>query len=256
MNFITYATSVIKRTIPMQVLDLAFTKKANAFYTSSLDHEIQQKVLKEFFFIDLSLLHGVEIEVNSSDMIITPTSGDAYIMKLPKGISGGRSITTALSGTTNDMYPNYTTTTEQLYAQRAIDNVSAFKFDTTVKLDVIGPDEILVYGDTSSIDMMTFKFILNYSEDFNEIKPFNYPKLSKSIILAAKSVIYTSLIVFKGESYLYNGAEMPIIDSIIDKYEDAYEQYIEEQPTVKKILFMNDAKTMDRYVKTLVSNNS
>ena len=256
MDFTTYMIHVIKRTIPKQVLDMAFVRKTNSFFTSSLDQKIEQKVLKEFFFVDLHLLHGVEVTVPASEMNVVRLTNDAIILKLPTEISEGRSISTALSGTTNDLYPEYATSTEDLYAKRAVNNVSAFVFDSVAKLDVIGPDEILVYGDTSSWEEMTFKFILNYSSDFNEVKPFNYPKLSKAVVLAAKAVVYNELIVSKGEAYLFNGSEMPIIDSIIEKYEDAYDDYIEMQPTVKKILFMNDAVSMDRYLKLMIHNNS
>lgn len=255
MDFINYTIQYIKRIIPIEVLDLALTDPRFNVIHDSIDAKIEREILRPTVLLDMNLIAGLHMELPISGMLHHNEIDGITVLKIPDNVLRGRKIVTALSLTTVGPDRVTASDTTMAYATVMTDNHSWISADSTANLEVISDNEILVYDNIQSIMHLSIRFVVEYSNRFNEINPRSYPILADIATIATKAWIRTKLRVKLNQGHIYHGHQLSIMDDIVSEYADMDKEYLDKiRGQLKKVLFINDQQAMDRYVKNLLPN--
>jgi len=256
MDFTNYLIGYILRVIPREVIDLAVTdRRYRAGSHVSLETRLETSLLKPSFLLDMSLITGVEMVIPIGKLPFINEQDGVSVLKIPDRILQGRKLINALSLANNveqkGMFANDALGANQELMSRNADWTYA---DSTTKLEVISHNEVLVYDNMSNLSEMALRVTVQLSDNFGEINTKSYPQLANLALKAVKMMIHTSLIVKIGQSQLYHGHELSIIESTVSEYSDAYTEYFENLYMMKKTVFMNDSVSMTRYIQNMIPN--
>lgn len=256
MDFVSYCTNFIRRSIPIEVLDIALTNRYIVDRNYSLDKKIEDRILRNSFYLDLNLMGGVEITVPIETIPYMAYGDDVVLFKIPNEVLQGRRIINVLSISTQSL-PNMTSNdfNSRLY-QIENDHTNIMYASSTTKLEKVSDSEILVYENIANINNSYLRLVIEYSDRFNEINPRSYLSIAKTAVLATKAFIHNEMVVKMNQSQLYSGHEIGVMSSIVDDYADSMNDYLEViSTTTKKILFMNDRVSMHRFIKNMMPSS-
>lgn len=260
MNAINYALNNLKFGIPLQVLNLAFLESSDIVNkTLSLDEMIMSKLLRPRVLVDANVVGGVMLRVNLEDCRITSVSNREVIIDVPKIVTGGRSIMSALSLVSNFMIasqlPNVGESPLLSAGANMMNNLSTENIIQTARLEIIGENIILVQEPSTSLVPGILRCMVENNSNLENINPRSYPKFYKLCLLAVKSYIYNTLKIKIDQGYIYGGHELGSITEIIDTFADAEELYQEYLAgTWKRVAFLNDTDSKNRYIKSMLGN--
>ncbi|MCI4437746.1 MAG: hypothetical protein JHC33_13145 [Ignisphaera sp.] len=260
MNAINYALNNLKYTIPLQVLNLAFLESSDIVNkTLSLDEMIMSKLIRPRVLVDANVVGGVMLRVNLEDCRITSVSNREVIIDVPKTVTGGRAIMSALSLVSNFMIvsqlPNIGESPLISAGANMMNNLSTENIIQTARLEIIGENIILVQEPSTSLLPGILRCMVENSSNLENINPRSYPKFLKLCLLAVKSYIYNTLKIKMDQGFIYSGHELGAITEIIDTYADAEEQYQEYLAgTWKRVAFLNDNDSKNRLIKSMLGN--
>lgn len=260
MNAINYTLSQLRFGIPLQVLNLAFLESSSAVNkVLSLDEMIMSKVIRPRVLVDANVVGGVMLRVDLAECKLTAVSNREIVIDVPKTVTGGRSIMSALSLVSNFMVltqlPNIGESPLLSAGGNMMNNLSTENIIQTARLEVIGDNVILVQEPTTSLVPGILRCMIENNTNLENINPRSFPKFYELCLLAVKSYIYNHLKIKVDQGFLYGGHELGAITEVIDSYADAEQMYKDYLATTwKKVAFLNDADSKNRFIKSMISN--
>jgi hypothetical protein len=244
----------------MDILNIAFAEY-NAYNNKiiSLDEKIMTGVIRPRVLTDANIVGGIHTVVDLNKCQITYLNNREFIVDVPKSLTNGKSVITALSLVSNVIYSNTTAYSEMQAplssANNMMNNLGTENVVQTARLEMIGDNTILVQDPTIHLINSSMRCIVENMDNLENINPRSYVEFGKLCVLAAKAHIYNTTIIKLDKGYIYSGHELGIIKDLVDSYSDANELYMEHLKTVwGKVAFMNNSDSMDRYIKSMISN--
>ena len=256
MDFVNYVVSYVSRIIPREVLDLATSDDRITRMPKSLESKVENELLRPSLFLDMNMITGVEMVIPIDQLSYNQDNDSVTLLKIPDSILQGRRLINALSLADYSQRRGIGASgTLDAFAKTAELNNSWTLSNVTSKLEVISPNEVLVYNNMKSIFSLGLRVTVELSNNFHEINTKSYPALANIGLYAAQMMIYTKLRVKMAQSQLYHGHELNVMNDIVSEYSDSYRTYYEELPLLKKTMFMNDSVSMQRYLQSMIPNN-
>jgi hypothetical protein len=254
MDFVTYAINYVKRTIPIQLLDIVTTTKD--IQVGTIESRVEDIILRPIPLLDLSILSGVEIVIPLGSLP-RQNVGEQLLVEIPLRATNNRRVISVLNLVSGGFeYPQYFS--DRLSHDMAVLN-NAFRMyntETRVRLDRVSTNEFLILDKISNFNDYGVRVVVEYSSRFNEINPRSYPSVCElSILPATQMYIHTNMPLKIEEARLYYGHSLESLQRVVDSFSDAHKEYYENMNRVRKILFMNDAESMHRYIQHYIPSN-
>lgn len=227
--------------IPKQLLEVGFRDDwLDRSSPQTLETKILNWVIKERVIRDMDLVHGEEILIDLSQVMPYTADNYAQIFNIPPELTNNREIVCVSSvgyvpfgqvvghrgGSNLSMVPmvsnDLVTASSQL-----MNSVSAIPNMSTARADLVGYNTVRVTDKQRLQIAYVLRCFVTNDDYLSNIVPRAYPDFAKLAILAVKAYLYNKLIVETGDHYLQRGQELGVFKQILDKYEDANEQYYE-----------------------------
>lgn len=244
---IDYLISVIKRSIPPQVLEYAFVVPATfPSLRPSIEYELRNKIIDGWVLRDCNVVGGVEVWVDLLGCQLKDYPGGSLIV-IPDSQTGGKQIVSALS-IAFSMGTYYTGS----YGNDIVNGTVGPTSIGTSRISLVGPNTIYVEGGVIS-PMRYLKCILENDKEFQNIQDRALPLLSKMCVLATKSYIYNNKVIDAENMPIIQGLPMGKLADIISEYADATEMYNDLLTTkFRRMLLLNDKTSHSRYIRMLL----
>lgn len=260
MNAVVNALKEIKLAISPELLQLGFVENfSRVNHIVSLDERIKNSVIRPIVIKDCNLAGGVIMKIPVSLCYYQEVTRAEWIIEVPKNLTDNRSICNVLSLVSNASYitgvPLYNSSAALTQAQHIIDNLDTVNVIQTARLELIGDNVVLIEDPSITIYNTTMRVEVEYDSMMNNLHPRSIPIFSKLCILATKRYIYNYLKVKVDQGYIYGGHELGQILTELDGFSDAADQYEElMENTMRKVLFMNHAENMGRFIQSMMGN--
>ena len=261
MNPIDYILNRIKFAIPPEVLNIAFIEYSR--YTNnmiSLDEHIMNLVIRPIVMRDANIVGGIETVIAINNCGITYLPNREFIIDIPKELTEGRSILNVKSLVSNVIYSQATSYNDMSSAlsssMNMMNNMGSENVVQTSKLEIIADNTVLVADPTIHLMDGMLRCDIENMNNLENINPRSYDHLSEMCILAVKAWIYNHLVIKLDKGYIYSGTELGVVTDIINGYSDAFENYLEflRMKWAKMAFMNNSSNTMNRYIKSMISN--
>lgn len=266
INPISNAIREIQMTIPSQILTEVFGREDYRNWRRaapvSIDEMIKSKVIRPRVLKDCNLVGGRQVII---DLVgIEGHQEDHYtvIYNIPLSVTGNREIISVLSvgyvsmnaivGSPGYAYATATPTSMsdlETAGQRVMDSMAAIPHISTASVEMIGYNTIIIRDPMRSNQSYQIRCVISNEENLNNISPRSYPVLAKACLLAVKSYIYNQLNIRIDQGMLEQGQALGKFRDVVDDYKESEEQYQEYLKMVlRKVFFMNDVSSYDRYI--------
>jgi hypothetical protein len=262
MNAIIKALTDLPYTVPVEILNIAFYENSTHVNTIiPLEERITTQVIRQRVLQDLNIVGGVEIRIDTGQCFMQQVNYNEFTIQVPKAVTGGRSIVSVLSLVANSMMAAsdtaYTIPQQTENAMlKMYNNLASANVIQTSRLELIGENMVLVQDPNLSLINSVLRCTVENNNNLENIHPRSYLDVSKLVSLAVKSFVYSRLKIKLDQGYIYGGHELGVITEIVDSYADAEELYQEFLRTkMRKILFMNNRESVNRLIKSMLSNN-
>jgi len=269
MKAINTAIRWIKREIAPEVLDIRYMdlpRKAGINVTS-LDRQIEAVTIIPQILPDCNLVGGSELTIDlaqcSMSLIAYNPTANYLVINVPYEVTGYREIMSALSLNFLAFYSTNSVSTYQTnpalrMAEAAMDGVdSNYGVISSSRLEIIGPNTILVHENLVTGISGYLRVKVEHREGLEDINPRYHVNFAELCVLGVKADIYTNLKVRLNEGYVYGGHELNSITDIVNSFEGAIEEYKEYLKTTwRKVAFMNNDESYDRYIRALLGRQS
>ncbi|HXQ35821.1 MAG TPA: hypothetical protein VN843_17530 [Anaerolineales bacterium] len=271
LNPISNAVKDIHMTIPREILIEVFGRVDPRDWRQmaplSIDEMIKSKVIRHRVLNDCNLIGGrqalislVGLEAHCQDTYTT-------IYNIPLERTGNREILSVLSinylpqsvamGTIGNPYGSMNSLSiydTQVVAQRIMDSVSNAPHVSSATCELIGYNTVMVTDNMRATQNYELRCMLANDENLSNLSPRSYPAFSKACFLATKSYIYNTLTIRIDQGVLEQGQSLGKYREIVDEYRESEEQYQEFLKTVlRKVLFMNDVTSHERYISSMIN---
>lgn len=258
-----YAVTKIKLAIPKEILEKTFIEQTSRFKAVrnavNLDTLIKRKVIREIVQTDCNLIGANEMDIAVMSNWCQIIDSNNFLVRVPKSHTQNRTITEVMQATylpqsgyimpygSMQSVSDVTTMTNKL-----LNNVRDPIVSGTVDCEVVGENVISVLGGSISPSNMFLTVMLEHDEQMSKLRKQAYPVFAELCILACKSYIWSNRIIDMDKAEVHGGYQLNRFTSIIEGYEDAYEQYVEFfNEKWKKVSFMSDPVRNKKYLKMI-----
>ena len=270
-NPVTNAVQEIERTIPKQILTEVFGRedfrnwRRNAPVT--IDEMIKSKVIRPTVIKDCNLIGGriilLSLEGAGFDLIDQFTT----VYNVPVALTGNREIVSVLSvhylpalamsggpAAPFAMMSPTSVSDVQTAAQRVGDAASNIPHVSSAEAELIGYNTVMIRDSMRSTQIYGLRCVIAHDENLANLSPRSYRHFAKACILATKSYIYNQLVIRMDQGRLEQGQELGRFKDIVDQYADSEEMYQDYiRNVLRKVLFMNDTTSHDRFIRLQVN---
>lgn len=281
MTPIAYAVTRIKREIPPQILNKFFTPRhthqlrRDAFMPGNIDQLIIEKVINGIVRPDCDIAGASEITISLAGLPPEMIERDKYLLHIPKHLTNGREITSALALVYYGM--NNVNFNGQLQGY-GIDAMSGSNMKTrcsnsnglqtvqalgktmqpmmateSTNVEVIDGQTILVSDLVYPTMNSYLRCIVSTDREFTNLNQSAWFAFGKLCVYACKMYIYNQHIIDIDTAELHGGLELGRFKEIIESYSEAYDLYQEYyNDKWRKIQFMGDEVRHTRFLKSLI----
>jgi hypothetical protein len=261
MNPIVKAISDIKLSIPPEVLKIAFYELNNNLNTLiSLDEKILSKILRPKVLVDCNLMGGISEHIDISKCNVFDIGNQEFLIDVPKTLTNKASILSIYSISNNAFTTraNFGTIRNVNSLDKVTDQLSnsigmGEELIQTARCEVVGENKILVREPSAPLLNGTMYVNIENNPNMSNLKPPYYHYFSKLCLLATQAYIYNESIIKIEKGYLYSGHELGKVKETVESYSDKileYDEYLLN--TMRKVLFQNDTKTIERHIQLMV----
>lgn len=269
MNAVSKALDEIKRTIPKEILKIAFNDRLNDWRKApvSLDEKIMVDVIRPRVLVDANIVGGVEVIVPLDNLQGTYFDNFTIMYEIPPEMVNNREIISVKS----IGYLPYAVSFSSFGAgvgvvgpsgisdltgagQRVGDAVSNIPPVSEANVDLIGYNTIVIRNFRRITAAYHLRCMVANENNLNNINPRSYHAFAKLCILAVKSHIYNTLIINIDKAYLSGGQDLGSVKNYIEAQADAeemYQTYLRE--TWRKVALLNDRAAYLRLLKVQVN---
>lgn len=269
MTPISKALDEIKRTIPRDVLRIAFTDQMRDWRRapSSLDDDIMSSVIRPRVLVDANIVGGVQDTISLQGIPATLVDDFTMMYEIPMRATNNRQIISVksvgylpITGSYNGYGPGVglagpSGVVDMTSAgQRLGDSMSSISPNSEAACDLIGPNTVVIRNFRRMTPAFTLTCMLSNDENLNNINPRSYHAFSKLCVLAVKSHIYNTLLIQIDKAYLSGGQELGAVSRYIENLSDIEEQYQTYlRETWQPIAMMNDTFSYRRLLKAQIN---
>lgn len=265
MNAIDHALRVISQQIPREVLEKAFIPLVS-YQTRipvTVDSRIRELVINNRVLPDINIIGGTHITIPLSGLPFEPVEANAFVVRVPKERTQGRSIVSALSlaiggVATEGMIANpLSSVPDSMSAtQQMLNSLASIPYVSEAQLSMLADNVVLIQGLTTMPQGLWLRCEVENDSNLNNLKRRSYFAFSKLCVLACKSWIYNNTVIPMGNAYYEGGINLGKLADVIEGYSDAEEQYEEFLLTKwAKVSKLNDAETAERLVRLTTGGN-
>lgn len=263
MDAYTYAVrKIMNSDIPDMILDDTFNtrKMRQQRILRSIEASIIEEVIQKRVMPDLNSLGGVCIDLNLTGLPWEMLSNYERIYRVPLHLTQNRPISQVLNVTLNvtsnfaERQPGQTNNTTfvtpiERGAQRVVNSWRPVPNISNAQVELLG-DNVLKIKDFQNFSTdMTLRCLIEYSDEFTELKKPYYEDFGQLCLWATKAYIYRNLSLEVDIAKLSGGREFGRYKEFIDDYRDAYETYqtqLNEKWT--RLLTLNDQNRKDSHI--------
>jgi hypothetical protein len=258
MNAVQTALSELKFRVPREVLEIAFPSLSGQ-QQHSLDSRIMAAVVRPRVLLTCNIIGGREMMINVMGLYPRQIDRFTTLYEIPHALTAGGSIVSVLDaiyyGGASSMSTASPRTDEVASALQRLDSSHTdIPIVANVLTELVGENTVII-NDVQMVRQISFiRCMVTNDENLANISPRSYLAISKMVELAVKSYIYNKLVVDLDEAYLKYGSSLETIKRVVEQYEgaeDEYQLYMLEKG--QKILFMNDMKTHDMFIRQQVT---
>lgn len=282
MTPISYALSRIKREIPPQILSKFFIPKKqyqlrrDPFMPANIDTMIIQKVINEIVRPDCDIAGATEAVIPLAGLKPEMVDIDKYVIHIPKHLTNGREITSALAlvlyGVNNVNMGQYSQgagismgMTSGASALSRCNNgvlnpiaqlgasLQPMLAPETTNVEVIDGSTILVSDMIYPNQNSFLRCILSHDREFSSLARPAWRHFGTLCVYACKMYIYNNYIIDIDMAELVGGLELGRFKEVVESYSEAgdlYNEYYNDK--WRKVQFMSDETRHTRYLKSLI----
>lgn len=266
MNALQRAVSTVCRKVPRQLLAATFLRHNNPYLNTpnTLEYEILNQVIRPRVVADCDILGGIEDYIRLTGLPYERTPDQQSVVHIPKTRTNGRSITSALylnyldytANTHNNAMMNFKPCSITPISAAAGAVAMAFSAGNTLgtsRLELIAENTLLIKEPVYSPQNAVLRCVLSNDENLNNLSIRTYTAFGELCTLAVKSHIYNEMIITIDEGVAQAGRSIGAYAELVRRYETAEEEYIAFLPRWKRILFMNDSETANRFIRAQIN---
>ena len=253
MSVIEYSLRMIRREIPLPILNAAFLPKLHdRFAASSLDAEIRRNVIDEYLIPEISRM-GQYAEIDLSGLPYENDRQDPFsrVYFIDEYKTGGLDILEAHIAVTPIAGQAYTippagsyldgnTTGVMSSTSRMVDSHSALPRISSPEVKVLSPNRVRIKDPGMYVYATKLQVLCSLSKELNEIKPSFYPFVGELAVFATKQQIYNKLMFDMDSGHIEHGMEFSAFRNFIEQYSDAGASFNDSLPRMKRCLIHND----------------
>ena len=277
MNAVMYGLMEIKRKIPAPILEKTFKPvqytqlRRDPFMPINIDNVIIERVVNGPVRRDCDAAGATETTISLQGLPLEVIAPDKYLIHVPKELTNGREITSALAVifysmnnvSTSSMFQGMSNSTTynvsgcmntNLDPMRAIGaSLQPLMLSQTTNCRAVNGSTILVEDVILPGGVPHLRCILANDSTFSTLAQAAWKQFAKLCVLACKEYIYNNLTIEIDTAELVGGQELGKFKDIVESYADAgdqYEEFYEEK--WRKIQFMADVPRHARFIRSLV----
>lgn len=268
MNALIKAVDEIKFRIPRQILTEVFVDRDyfNRHAPISIDEQIINKVLKSRVMVDCNLTGGAEVFIPLSDLSPQRPNDYTLVYRIPKDMTQGRSIMSALSvGYASQALSNAfmayqnakpcSVTPELQAAQNLYQSHAPIPLISGANLRLIAENTILIRGTAQLLSNGYLRAVIANDDEMSHLQMRSIPAFCNLCVLATKAYIYNEATINIDLAKLSGGMDLGKFKEIVDSYADSEELYQEYlHKTFAGVQFMNDEQTFNRFMALMVGS--
>lgn len=254
MNIIEFSINEVEQRIPREVLNYAFLNvQHNGIFSpvNNIKTQIRNKVIHDRVLPILNIKGGEEVIINLTNVKTEVTAdGNAYVWKVPKSLTKGRSIRSVLNVTFGDVMNNVAGSAlngqafagaQNIIESRIINGNGLPTISSTADIFVIADNVLYSNLPLNASTHTLLRCVLDFDPNLSGVNTKFATLFAKYIVLATKAYIHSSCIVKMDQGVLHIGKELGRIKDIIDGFDSADEEFIEMTDNViGKVLILAD----------------
>lgn len=264
MNAIKKALDEIRYNIPRPILEEAFIVQQvrQRGLRVSLDTKIRELVIDPRVLVDCDIVGGVELSIDISSLMPEVLDAGVLLYRIPKSLTQGRSITSALSlsfgrgaaSGISGLSSNSSALLDGL--QGVLDSASPIPVVAVADVTLVGENTVLVKDQYAIPTDGWLRVLVSNDPELNNIAPASYHNFSQLAILAVKAYIYNHMVIPMDEGQLHAGMQLGRFREIVDGYADANEMYLQFlNETWRVTAFHNDPERHRRHLRLILGGN-
>lgn len=274
MDPITHALNHVRNTIPPQILELAFSansiiRKPNSWVnvneSQSVDYNIRDKVIEGRVNPDINLFGGNQVPIDLRGAGYEQIDWQTRVYRVPYELTGHRRIVAVQKLVYLNYYAysgNYSNQTQGNDLSGALGDlynaISQMPVVQTANVMIIGDNTIMVRDNVTHLsDQLALVAVVENEAGLANLAPGIYPLYAELVQYAVQAYIYNQLMIEIDRGLLIGGQELGQIRSMIERYEEAEQNYHETLISRwRKASFTNDRYRMYHFINTMVGRGN
>lgn len=275
MDALRYAVNTIKQKIPKRILEAVFLPKEYyqlrraPYMANNIDDEIINKVIMGRVRHDCNTAGAQEVTIPLRTVNPEFIDNDKYVYHIPKQLTGGRTITSAISivlysmGNISSGLDGFLGTNSigmstcdigTMNPVKAVGNAYSPQVAVeTTNVRVIGDNMVLVQDLVGPGGDRHLRCMVSHDAQFSNLDPTTWKAFAQLCVLACKAYIYNDLVIEMDTAQIHAGHELNAFKDRVESYADAddlYEEYYNEK--WRKIQYFSDKPRYARFVSSLI----
>lgn len=257
---VTAALTDLRFTIPLPILKKVFIESSQRWREKqhSLNERIMEEVVRPRVLQDCNIQYGTETFVDLSHCTYEEVNQFTTIYRVPKELTQGRSIISALSvaygvpgyGGLAGGWNNVASTAISAGAAAMSNAAGQMPITSTANVQLIGENTVMVRDTLKVSGNLYLRCVLENDERLSHLKYKATPITKELIRYAVKSYIYNIYLIEMDQAEIQGGNELGTFKNIIESYSDAEELY---QTCLKekfaRAAISSDHEMMRRFIK-------
>jgi len=264
---IDLAINQVKRTIPKEILHLAFFGSLRGYGSPlySLDYAIRSEVIDGRVLIDANLVGGNQLMVPLANLEILSQDDFNHLVVIPKNLTNGRRIlyplaiqfmiTPAANVAMGAAYGvgGYTGNLINDNVRTALGAFTPQALPQTTNVRLVQENTLLIYNTLYfNTDLAGALVMLEHDADMSSLKPVYAAYFFQLVEYAVQAYIYNKLIVNLDSGHLEAGQDLGVVKDIVDRYADSeatYKDYFLN--TWRRVTILNDPLAKSRHIQRM-----
>lgn len=262
MNAITYALKQLTFNISPEMLELGFIRDEDRrnFIPVSVESKIRSIIIDGKVLPDCNINHGTTMRIPLRGLAVQRLSDYSMVYQIPKSLTGGRSIMSAIAVMYGGTYPvasayyNYPASSQLMQAAGQLANShSPIPLVSSAGVNLIGENTVQVTDSVIIPHELWLDCRVENDSQMNHLQPANYEAFSQLVILATKAWLYHNLKIKLDVGRIHGGMELGRLREELDSFSEAtreYKEFLEEE--FSQVNVMNDSVDHESYLRLIV----
>lgn len=260
-NALSYAIDRVERRIPSDLLHQTFI--SNLTYRTrvpvSVGSRILEQVIQKQVLPDINIIGGKTALIPLDRCIVKEQTPTFSVYHIPKELTGGLSITSALElhfGGAYGMIDAPLLGPGSMAGdalQQQVDAMSGLHYTSEGRTSLVNDNTVMVEG-APNLGMTNFiRVILEYDSGLTGLKARSLYDFSKLVLLATQAYIYTNNVMAIDMGQMKSGVQLGTYKDLVDSFSDSHSEYDEYLTTHwAKVDKLNDDETRRRLINLAV----